>query len=230
MQFTQRPILTLVISPASASTARWWETVGWLLPTGSSRSQLHAVPSGADAMSDSSCKRTEVGPTGKAYGLDMTDEMLVLARRNAAEAHLTNVKFLKGHIESVSLPDATVDVVISNCVINLSTDKASVSTPDGRGLGGQSCSRRSTAMVASVSRSCPSSGSAPRASRTQWRRWPLGPAPSPGLAVVDRVVVVVRRLGLVAHHRLHHHEHHQRAGEDEGEEAEGAGLHAEGDE
>jgi len=67
-----------------------------------------------------------VGPTGKAYGLDMTDEMLDLARRNAAEADVVNVEFLKGHIESIPLPDATVDVVISNCVINLSTDKASV--------------------------------------------------------------------------------------------------------
>ena len=67
-----------------------------------------------------------VGPTGKAYGLDMTDEMLDLARRNATEADVTNVEFLKGHIESIPLPDAAVDVVISNCVINLSTDKASV--------------------------------------------------------------------------------------------------------
>jgi SAM-dependent methyltransferase len=67
-----------------------------------------------------------VGPTGKAYGLDMTDEMLDLARRNAADAEVTNVEFLKGQIESIPLPDATVDVVISNCVINLSTDKARV--------------------------------------------------------------------------------------------------------
>jgi arsenite methyltransferase len=67
-----------------------------------------------------------VGPTGKAYGLDMTDEMLDLARRNAAEAGVTNVEFLKGQIEQIPLPDASVDVVISNCVINLSTDKAAV--------------------------------------------------------------------------------------------------------
>lgn len=64
-----------------------------------------------------------VGPTGKAYGLDMTDEMLSLARRNAATARATNVEFLKGHIEAVPLPDASVDVIISNCVINLSPDK-----------------------------------------------------------------------------------------------------------
>lgn len=67
-----------------------------------------------------------VGPTGKAYGLDMTDEMLELARRNASEAEVENVEFLKGYIEEIPLPDSSVDVVISNCVINLSTDKAAV--------------------------------------------------------------------------------------------------------
>ena len=67
-----------------------------------------------------------VGPTGKAYGLDMTTEMLALARRNAAEAGATNVEFLTGHIEDIPLPDATVDVIISNCVINLSVDKPAV--------------------------------------------------------------------------------------------------------
>lgn len=67
-----------------------------------------------------------IGPTGTAYGLDMTDEMLELARRNAHEAGATNVEFLKGDIEDIPLPDASVDVVISNCVINLSTDKPSV--------------------------------------------------------------------------------------------------------
>jgi arsenite methyltransferase len=67
-----------------------------------------------------------VGPTGKAYGLDMTDEMLELARRNAAEAGVTNVEFLKGCMEDVPLPDASVDVVISNCVVNLSTEKPRV--------------------------------------------------------------------------------------------------------
>jgi arsenite methyltransferase len=64
-----------------------------------------------------------VGPTGKAYGLDMTDEMLALARRNQAEAGVTNVEFLKGEIEAIPLPDGAVDVIISNCVINLSGDK-----------------------------------------------------------------------------------------------------------
>jgi SAM-dependent methyltransferase len=80
-----------------------------------------------------------VGSMGKVYGLDMTDEMLALARHNAAEAGLTNVEWLKGVIESIPLPAETVDLVISNCVINLSTDKSAVFaemfrvlTPGGR--------------------------------------------------------------------------------------------------
>ena len=67
-----------------------------------------------------------VGPTGRAYGLDMTEEMLQLARENARAVGATNVEFLKGYIEDVPLPDASVDVIISNCVINLSTDKPAV--------------------------------------------------------------------------------------------------------
>jgi SAM-dependent methyltransferase len=67
-----------------------------------------------------------VGPTGKAYGLDMTDDMLALARENQRQAGAENVEFLKGEIEHIPLPDNSVDVVISNCVINLSTDKAQV--------------------------------------------------------------------------------------------------------
>ncbi len=67
-----------------------------------------------------------VGPTGKAYGLDMTDEMLALARANQEKAGVTNVEFLKGEIEDIPLPDASVDVVVSNCVINLSLDKDKV--------------------------------------------------------------------------------------------------------
>ncbi len=67
-----------------------------------------------------------VGPTGKAYGLDMTEEMLALARRNAEQAGASNVEFLQGHIEAIPLPDSSVDVIISNCVINLSTDKPAV--------------------------------------------------------------------------------------------------------
>ena len=67
-----------------------------------------------------------VGPTGKVYGLDMTDEMLALARQNQQKAGATNVEFLKGHIEAIPLPDQSVDVIISNCVINLSVDKDAV--------------------------------------------------------------------------------------------------------
>ncbi len=80
-----------------------------------------------------------VGPTGFAYGLDMTDEMLALARTNAAKAGADNVEFVKGQIEDIPLPDGSIDVVISNCVINLSTDKPAVLaemfrvlTPGGR--------------------------------------------------------------------------------------------------
>ena len=75
-----------------------------------------------------------VGPAGIAYGLDMTDEMLALAQRNAADAGVTNVHFLKGIIEEIPLPADTVDVVISNCVINLSIDKAAVLTEIARVL------------------------------------------------------------------------------------------------
>jgi SAM-dependent methyltransferase len=67
-----------------------------------------------------------VGPTGKAYGLDMTDEMLALARENQRKAKVENVEFLKGEIEQIPLPDNSVDVIISNCVINISVDKESV--------------------------------------------------------------------------------------------------------
>jgi len=67
-----------------------------------------------------------VGPSGRAFGLDMTDEMLALAQRNAAEAGATNVEFLKGHIEAIPLPAESIDVVISNCVVNLAADKPAV--------------------------------------------------------------------------------------------------------
>jgi arsenite methyltransferase len=75
-----------------------------------------------------------VGPAGTAYGLDMTDEMLALAQRNAGDAGVTNVHFLKGVIEQIPLPAGSVDVVISNCVINLSTDKPAVLTETARVL------------------------------------------------------------------------------------------------
>jgi arsenite methyltransferase len=75
-----------------------------------------------------------VGPSGTAYGVDMTDEMLALARQNARDANVQNVHFLKGMIEQIPLPADSVDVVISNCVINLSTDKAAVLTEIARVL------------------------------------------------------------------------------------------------
>jgi SAM-dependent methyltransferase len=81
---------------------------------------------GSGAGADVIISARRVGPSGRAIGLDMTDEMLALARRNAARAGATNAEFLQGHIEDVPLPDGAVDVVISNCVINLSGDKPQV--------------------------------------------------------------------------------------------------------
>jgi arsenite methyltransferase len=81
---------------------------------------------GSGAGADVLISARRVGPTGKAIGLDMTDEMLELAHKNAAEAGVKNVEFLKGYLEDIPLPDASVDVVISNCVINLSGDKPKV--------------------------------------------------------------------------------------------------------
>ena len=96
--------------------ATWWST------------------SGRAAGSTCSCRHRRVGSTGFAYGLDFTPEMLELARRNAAEAGATNVEFLDGHVEAIPLPDASVDVVISNCVANPSPDKAAVLAEMFRGL------------------------------------------------------------------------------------------------
>jgi SAM-dependent methyltransferase len=81
---------------------------------------------GSGAGADVLISARRVGPAGTAIGLDMTDEMLELAARNAAEAAVPNVRFLKGYIEDIPLPDDSVDVVISNCVINLSADKPQV--------------------------------------------------------------------------------------------------------
>jgi SAM-dependent methyltransferase len=81
---------------------------------------------GSGAGADVLISARRVGPTGRAIGLDMTEEMLALARSNACKAGVANVAFLKGEIENVPLPDASVDVVISNCVINLSGDKSRV--------------------------------------------------------------------------------------------------------
>jgi SAM-dependent methyltransferase len=81
---------------------------------------------GAGGGADVLISAGRVGPTGRAIGLDMTDEMLELARANAAAASVKNVEFVKGYIEDIPLPDGSVDVVISNCVINLSADKPKV--------------------------------------------------------------------------------------------------------
>ena len=81
---------------------------------------------GSGAGADVLISARRVGPTGKAIGLDMTDEMLGLARANAAQAGVDNVEFVKGYIEEIPLPDESVDVVISNCVINLAADKRAV--------------------------------------------------------------------------------------------------------
>jgi arsenite methyltransferase len=81
---------------------------------------------GSGAGADVLISARRVGPTGRAIGLDMTDEMLDLARANAAEAGVTNVKFVKGYIEDIPLPEGSVDVVVSNCVVNLSGDKPKV--------------------------------------------------------------------------------------------------------
>jgi arsenite methyltransferase len=81
---------------------------------------------GSGAGADVLISAGRVGPTGRAIGLDMTDEMLELARKNAADAGVENVEFLKGYLEDIPLPDESVDVVISNCVINLSGDKPQV--------------------------------------------------------------------------------------------------------
>jgi SAM-dependent methyltransferase len=89
---------------------------------------------GSGAGADVLISARRVGPAGKAIGLDMTDEMLELAKRNAAGADVHNVEFLKGYIEEMPILDATVDVVISNCVINLSADKPRVIAEAGRVL------------------------------------------------------------------------------------------------
>jgi arsenite methyltransferase len=89
---------------------------------------------GSGAGADVLISARRVGPTGRAIGLDMTDEMLELARTNAAQAGVENVEFVKGFIEEMPLPDASVDVVISNCVINLSGDKGKVAAEAARVL------------------------------------------------------------------------------------------------
>jgi arsenite methyltransferase len=111
-------------APAAAVQA----SLGCGVPT--AVADLHAgetvLDLGSGAGADVLIAARRVGPAGRAIGLDMTDEMLALARRNAAAAGAANAEFVAGHIEDVPLPDASVDVVISNCVINLSADKGQV--------------------------------------------------------------------------------------------------------
>jgi arsenite methyltransferase len=111
-------------APATAVAA----SLGCGVPT--AVAELHegetVLDLGSGAGADVLISAQRVGPSGTAIGLDMTDEMLALARANAEQAGATNVRFVKGHIEDIPLPDASVDVVISNCVINLSADKPAV--------------------------------------------------------------------------------------------------------
>jgi arsenite methyltransferase len=113
---------------AGATTASVEASLGCGVPT--AVADLHAgetvLDLGSGAGADVLISAKRVGPTGRAIGLDMTDEMLALARRNATEASAENVEFIKGHIEDIPLEEDSVDVVISNCVINLSADKRQV--------------------------------------------------------------------------------------------------------
>jgi arsenite methyltransferase len=112
----------------AAPSAAVGASLGCGVPT--AVADLHAgetvLDLGSGAGADVLISARRVGPSGRAIGLDMTDEMLDLARRNAAEAGAANAEFVKGHIEQIPLADASVDVVISNCVINLSADKPRV--------------------------------------------------------------------------------------------------------
>jgi arsenite methyltransferase len=111
-----------------ATTASVEASLGCGVPT--AVADLHEgetiLDRGSGAGADVLISARRVGPTGRAIGLDMTDEMLALAHQNAAEAGFDNAEFVKGHIEDIPLPDNSVDVVISNCVINLSADKPRV--------------------------------------------------------------------------------------------------------
>jgi SAM-dependent methyltransferase len=113
---------------AGASDAAVAASLGCGVPT--AVADLHdgevVLDLGSGAGADVLISAGRVAPTGKAIGLDMTDEMLELARRNAIEAGVTNVEFVKGYLEELPLPDESIDVVISNCVINLSGDKPKV--------------------------------------------------------------------------------------------------------
>jgi len=121
-------VLYDIESSEGANAAAVAASLGCGVPT--AVAELHegetVLDLGSGAGADVLISASRVGPAGRAIGLDMTDEMLAVARRNAAEAGADNAEFVKGYIEELPLPDASVDVVISNCVINLSADKPRV--------------------------------------------------------------------------------------------------------
>ena len=132
-RFRLRPVLPQRSRLGIPAGGRGRGQPGLRQPDGGRRAtpgRARARPRAPAAASTSCCPPGGSGPTGFAYGVDMTDEMLALARANAAKAGATNVEFLKGTIEDVPLPDGSVDVVISNCVINLSVDKPAVHRRD----------------------------------------------------------------------------------------------------
>jgi len=153
---------------------------------------------GSGAGADVLISARRVGPTGKAIGLDMTDEMLALAHRNAAEAGVTNAEFRKGYIEDIPLPDASVDVVISNCVINLSGDKDAVLREAARVL------RAGGRFAVSDVIADPDMDEATRADMQQWTDCVAG------ALTEDEFIAKLRGAGLVdveirPTHRVHEH-------------------------
>ncbi len=146
---------------------------------------------GSGAGADVLISARRVGATGRVIGLDMTDEMLELARANAAEAEVENVEFVKGYIEDIPLPDASVDVIVSNCVLNLSGDKPSVLREASRVL--RSGGRFAVSDVVAD----PGMDEATRASMAEWRGCIAGALTEDefrdGLAAAGRADVEIRR-------------------------------------
>lgn len=133
---TEAGVAAAGVSGSSGDDAALAASLGCGVPT--AVADLHegetVLDLGSGAGADVLISARRVGPSGRVVGLDMTDEMLELARRNAIDAGVTNVEFVKGYIEDLPLPDASVDVVISNCVINLSADKPRVLRESARVL------------------------------------------------------------------------------------------------